>query len=237
MSDNDIFNNGAPLVQEKPADPLATILNENGEPKYKTVDDALKALAHSQAFIETLKTEKSTVEAELISLREQANKSANIEEVLKKLTANNEPEKPEVATPPVGGLSEDAVAELVRKQLANLEGAKAQKANIDKVQSTLKQKYGDKAVEQVRLRAHELGTTPEKLGELSASDPDMVLALFGTKSSITPTITSVNLPPSAPKTDIERPAKSLLSGATSRDQRDYMLKIKAETYRKHGIEA
>lgn len=239
MSDNDIFNGDnkpiPPVVPEAPADPLASILNEHGEPKYKTVDEALKALAHSQAFIETLKTEKSITESELATLREQATKNSSIEEVLKKLAAKDEPEAPKVETPPVGGLSEEAVAELVRNQLANLESAKAQEANVAKVQNTLTQKFGEKTVETVRAKAKELGITPEKLGELSASSPDLVLSLFAAKHSVAPTTNSFNLPNSTPKTGVERPTKSLLLGATSKDQASYMAQIRAATHQKHGI--
>ena len=241
--DDNVFNSGepkvpeAPKTPETPSDPLASILNENGEPKYKTVDDALKALAHSQAFIETLKTEKSTVESELNTLRESASKAATIEEVLKKLSAKDEPEAPKVETPPVGGLSEEAVAELVRSQLAGLESAKAQATNVEKVQNTLKQKFGEKTVEVVRAKAQELGITPEKLGELSSSSPDLVLALFGSKPSSAPTTGSVHIPNHTPQSELERPTKSLLIGASGKEQKEYMKKVKDEIYKKHGITA
>lgn len=87
MSDHDdLFkSDNTSIPPASPTDLLMAIKNENGEPKYKTVEDALKALANSQAFIPQLLQEKKIVEEELKTTREQASKQASIEEVLKKL--------------------------------------------------------------------------------------------------------------------------------------------------------
>lgn len=238
MSDQgNLFNNtDNSSSPESPTDLLMTIKNENGEPKYKTVEDALKALAHSQAFIDTLKTEKSTVEQELSKLREQAQKNSSIEEVLAKLTANTE-KKPEEQTPPTSGLSADAVAELVRKELQAVNSKTQQEKNIAEVNNSLKQKFGDKAKEVLAAKAAELGSTVEELGELSKKSPAMVLALFNTqRSTSNPTTSSYNLPRTSTEPELERPSKSLLLGATAKEQMEYMRKIKERTYRKHNIE-
>jgi hypothetical protein len=233
----DPFNSNPAHSSASPEDLLLTIKNESGEPKYKTVQDALNALAHSQAFIPTLMTEKKTLEQELATLREQASKAASIEEVLAKLTANND-KKPDEVTPPASGLSAEAVADLVRKELQAVSQNTQQKTNYDTVQNTLKQKFGEKTKEAVASKAQELGTTPEQLGELAKSNPAMVLALFNSaKSSVTPTTpSSVNLPRTPADTGLEPPKKSLLLGATSRDQKEYMQQVKAAVYKRHNVE-
>lgn len=238
MSDHDPFKtDNTPTPSASPEDLLMTIKNENGEPKYKTVQDALNALAHSQAFIPTLMSEKKTLEQELATLREQASKAASIEDVLSKLTANNE-KKPEEQTPPASGLSAEAVAELVRRELQAVNSQTQAKANYDNVQNTLKQKFGDKVRESVAAKAQELGTTVEQLGELAKSSPAMVLALFNTaKPSSTPTPpSSINLPRTAADTGLEAPTKSLLLGATSRDQKEYLMKVKAAVHKRNNVE-
>jgi vacuolar-type H+-ATPase subunit I/STV1 len=213
-----------------------TIKNENGEPKYKTVADALKALANSQAFIPQLLNEKKTVEEELKQLREQAAKQQSIEEVLAKLTANNE-EKPVEKTPPASGLDANAVADLVRKELEAVNSKAQQQKNLAEVNNSLKQKFGDKAREVLAAKAVELGSTPEDLGELAKKSPAMVLALFGDKKSTsTPVTSSFNLPRQSVEPELERPTKSLLLGATSRDQKDYMSKVRERVYKRHNVE-
>jgi hypothetical protein len=239
MSDHDdLFNpDNTPPTPASPADLLLTIKNENGEPKYKTVEDALKALANSQAFIPQLLQEKKTVEEELKQLREQASKAASIEEVLSKLTANTE-KKPEDETPPASGLSAEAVAELVRKELQAVSSKTQQEKNLAEVNNSLKQKFGDKAKEVLAAKAAELGSSVEELGELSKKSPAMVLALFNSqKHTITPTTpSSFNLPRTSSEPELEKPSKSLLLGATSRDQKEYLSRIKERVYKRHNIE-
>jgi hypothetical protein len=226
----------SPTSPASPEDLLLTIKNEQGEPKYKTIEDALKALANSQAFIPKLLDEKRTVEDELKQLREKAGKIDNIEEVLKKLTANTDTANEK--TPPASGLDADAVAKLVKDQLEALNQQGAAKRNIDEVQNALKQKFGEKVKEAVAAKAASLGTTPEKLGELAATSPAMVLALFDSqKSSVSPTPAGSVKLPSVPKPlAVERPAKSVLLGATSREQKEHMLEHKRAIYQKYGIE-
>jgi len=247
MSDQDNVFDG--VQEEQPVTPpvnsdnrlndlLASIKNENGEQKFKTIEDALKGYTASQEFIGTLKTEKSTVEQELNQLREQAARQQSIEEVLKNLTAKDEQEKPAEKTPPASGLSEEAVAKLVRDQIALMNSEQKYVENVSTVQNTLKQKYGDKTRETVAAKAKELGTTPEQLGELSKSNPQLVLALFNSsKPASNPTSpSSFNLPRQTERQELAAPEKSLLLGATSRDQKAYMQRIKEDVYKKHNVE-
>jgi hypothetical protein len=225
-----------PAPSSSPEDLLASIKNDAGEPKYKTIEDALKALANSQAFIPTLLNEKKSVEEELNKLREEAKKVSSIEEVLAKLTANTD-NTPKPVDPPVSGLSPEAVAELVRKTLAEETFSKAAQENYNKVQSTLIGKFGDKTQAEVARKAAELGTSPEKLGELARTAPAMVLALFNSpRSPVNPSSNSINLPTNPQLPTLEAPTKSLLLGATSRDQKEYMLKVKEAVWKRHNIE-
>lgn len=244
MSDQDegIFNSGTPNPSPDASldNLLASIKNENGEPKYKTVEDALKALGHSQAHIKTLESEKSNVEKEIEQLREQVKKIDSIDEVLKKLTANEEPKKQEEKTTPAGGLSEEAVAKLINNALKAKDERASAENNVNQVLTSLKNKFGDdaKVKEEVAKKAASLGLTPEKLGELSMSAPQLVLQLFeATKPTNTPSPTSsVRLPNVQKPSEVERPEKSVLSGATSREQKEHFLKHKAAVYAKFGIE-
>lgn len=238
MSDQDNLFTAAPATPVAPADLLASIKNEAGEQKYKTIEDALKALASSQAFIPQLLGEKKAAEEELLSLREKVNKIDSIEDVIKKLTANDD--NKQVVTPPASGLSAEAVQELVRNSLLEQEKAKVQKDNLAKVDNALKQKFGDKTKEVIAAKAAELGSSPEELGKLAVVNPNMVLALFNTPKgpSFTPTTSSVSLPATKSENfDVAPPAKSVLLGATSRDQKAHMLEHKAAIYKKYGIEA
>jgi len=236
MSDNDVFNTDNTLTPQTADDLLASIKNEVGEPKYKTVADGIKALGASQEFINKLLAEKKAQEEELARIREEQGKVKSIEDVLKQLTAKDEDKKQE-QTNHAGVLDQEAVANLVRKELEVVSNATLQNNNYNEVQNTLKQKFGDKASEVISRKAEELGTSARELGELAKRNPKMVLALFSaSKSTVTPTTSSVNLPYNPAPSELAKPDKSLLLGSSSKDLKAYMLKVKEDVYRKHGIE-
>lgn len=236
MSDQDVFSDTPPPSTPSGVDDLlAAIKNEQGEQKYKTVEDAIKGAAASQAFIATLLNEKREVEAREAELKEALKKQNNIDEVLKKLAAEKETGKNDHST---SGLSAEAVAELVRKELAGAKQKDQYEKNLADVQNSLSKKFGEKTKEAVAKKAAELGTTPQKLGELSAENPSLVLALFEAQR-VAPTIvtpSSVNLPHNPPSVAVERPAKSLLLGATSNEQKEFMKKVQEDVFKRFNVE-
>lgn len=221
------------------ADLLKSIHNEQGQPKYDSLPKALEGLAHAQQYIPQLKTELQSKEQELTTLREELAKRAAVEDVVTRLTAQQKDQQEQGTPPTSSGLDEQAVLKLVQQALGQAKQQDQSVSNQAQVQQALSSKYGDKSREVVEQKAKELGTTPAELGQLASRNPAMVLALFNTSAqpNVRPTTGSVNIPSSymPDRAPLERPAKSLLSGATSKDQKAYMQKIKEEVYAKHGI--
>jgi len=247
MSDpTNVFGNNQDNKQETPvevnpqsgdifSDQLKSITAEDGRQKYDTVEKALEALTHSQTLIPTLQTQVSTQEQEISQLREELAKSKGAQELVDSLTNHQQAEQ--AGNPSETQFGEADVASLISATLDKREQVQVQTTNVDKVQTALMNAYGAKAQEVVQAKAKELNTTPEALGTLAASSPDMVLALFNNKST-SPSVTnsSFNLGFNEPQdVPLGRPEKTLLSGATSADQREFMAKVKAEVYKKHGI--
>lgn len=233
-----------PAVQQQQAAPnayedlLKGIKNEAGLPKYATIDEALKALQHSQEYIPQVKSQLSQKDQELADLRAKLEQHQSLEDVVSRLAKPNQPDTKD-DHPNGSGLDESAVMKLVQQQLERNQQTLSAQANQQQVENALKAKYGDKAQDVVKQRAAELGLTPQALGELSSKSPQAVLALFNTQgtSGPKPTISSVNTSSfSQPQPTLERPSKSLLTGASSRDQAAYMAKIREEVYRKNGID-
>lgn len=219
-------------------DLLKGIKNEAGLPKYATLEDALNALKHSQDYIPQVKSQLSQKDQELADLRAKLEQHQSLEDVVSRLTkptqADNKDDHPSVS-----GLDESAVMKLVQQQLERNQQVQSATANQQQVENALKAKYGDKTADVVKQRAAELGLTPQALGELSSKSPQAVLALFNTQGSSgpKPTTSSVNTSSfSQTQPTLERPPKSLLTGASSREQAAYMTKIREEVYRKNGID-
>lgn len=219
---------------------LAAIKNESGEQKYNSLPKALEGLANAQQYIPELKTQLEQRDKELIELKAKLEGTSSVEDIVAKLTAQKqEPNEDPSATPAPtpNSLDEKAVADLFNKMLQERESSTVTNTNKNKVGEQLTLKYGDKTPEAIAVKAAEMGVTPEYLGELSGTAPDMVLALFGgAVAPANPTTSSINLPLGTPEQpELKRPEKSLLSGATSKEQAAFMKQIREEVYKKHNI--
>jgi hypothetical protein len=212
------------------ADQLSTITNGDGKQKYDTVEKALEALQHSQSFIPTLQSEKTALEAEVVKLREQVAQAKGVQEVVDRLTQQQRGNDEEHQ--PTSGLNAQDVEKLITQGLTQRTQADTMKANANAVDTALKEKFGTEASKAVAAKAHELGMTPQELGSLAAKSPKMVLSLFGeTAKQVGNTTNSFNFAPNKVQTErMQRPTKSLMMGATTRETTDFMKQIKAEVY-------
>jgi len=230
----------APPADTQYADLLNGIRNENGQPKYDSLPKALEGLANAQQYIPQLKAELQQKEQELVSLRAELEKRAAVEDVVTRLTSQNKDQEDKGLPPKSSGLDEQAVMQLVQDMLGKTKQADMAQSNQAQVQQALSSMYGEKSRSVVEAKAKELGTTPAELGKLASQNPAMVLALFGSaaKPSVKPTTGGLHLPSSYAneRAALERPTKSLLSGATSKEQAAYMQKVKEEVYARYGIQ-
>ena len=204
---------------------LAQIKNDRGEPKYKSVEDALNALKHSQEYIPELNSKLKQQEQELAQAKAAAAKIEELEQTLIKLTQNNTPSA--AVTPTPAGLSKEEIAELVSNTLTAKQQESIAKDNLSKVVSTLTKSFGDKAEEVFYGKAKELGMSVTEINSLAAKSPIAAFKLLGLDDSRTTPSGSgasgaVNTGGFQPKQDsfIGKNAKPTLIGATSSDLRE-----------------
>ena len=234
---------GGTLEQQPPAssdnlwaDQLATIKNERGEPKYKDLPTALDALKHSQEYIPTLKQENETLKEKVERMERELMERSKLEETVERLTATpNQGQPPEVV-----GLTEEQVAGLLEQRLAEREAQQLAEKNSRMVEDALLKQYGDKARDVIAQKCQEYGMSPAEMQELARRNPKAVSALFEVKPTPQGNTTgsSVNIPPVAPNTNppLEKPEKSLLSGASSKELSEYMRKVQEDTYKRLGVQ-
>jgi len=236
------FNNQQETPAQQPSqesaftDQLSMIKNENGEQKYNDIPKALDALAHSQSYIPQLKSEVDAQAAEIARLNEELSKRAAVEDVVDKLTAQQA--QPE-STPQVSGMNEQEVLNLVQDFSAQQQQQSVAVNNEKQVSDALFTQYGEKTQEVVSSKAAELGMTVEALQSLSQTSPQAALQLFG--SSVQPqtkaTTGSINISAQPQETnfDVPAPEKSLLRGASTNDQIDYLRQLRNSVYQKHNV--
>lgn len=166
----------------KLTDLLNGIKNERGEPKYKTLEDALLGLQHAQDYIPTLKKTLTEREQELENLRKEQNKIAELEASVRRLSEQSGNE----GTPPKS-LTEQEVAALVAKSLETTltqrEQQAIQKNNLNTVVSSLQSTFGDAAEAKYNEKAAEFGMSVAEFNALAARSPMIVLTALGVKAS------------------------------------------------------
>ena len=220
------------------ADQLASIKNERGEPKYRDLPTALEALKHSQEYIPQVKQEKESLTQEVERLREELERRKNLEDTVERLTAK--PEQP--APQETQGLTAEQVDGLLEQRLAQREQEQKAQSNSQQVEQAIVQRYGDKARDVVAAKAKEYDMSPQEMESWAKKNPKAVLALFDVKSNPqgtkSYTSSSVNIPPNRPNQEQELapPAKSLLSGATTREITDYMAQVRRQVNQRLGVE-
>jgi len=215
-SSNDVF-----------ADQLATIKNEQGEQKYGSLEDAIKALKHSQEYIPSLKSELSTKDEEIIKLRAELEARKSVEEIVSQSTPQPEANQPQ-------GLGEEDIEKLLEQKLTQRQQQEVASNNLNSVVSELTQRYGDNTQAKIQEKANELGYKPSELQELAKKSPKLVLSLFGnSQSTPAPTAGGQFVPNAAPQ-EVGK-VKGLLMGAKSSDIKGHWRAIQAEIYEKHGI--
>lgn len=217
------------------SDKLKEIKNEAGEQKYDSLDKAIEALKHSQEYIPELKSNLSQKDQEIENLKAELQKKAALEEIVEKLTAK---QAEQTSNPQASGLDEQAVLNLVQGYSAEQEKAKTLAQNEASVSEALFSQFGDKTPEIVAEKAKELGLSVNDLKDLSQRSPKAALNLFKVETAQGAKIadSSVRLPLNKQEDyTLEPPEKSLLNGASTKDQVEYLRKVRENVYKKYDV--
>ena len=159
---------------------LSGIKNERGEPKYRSVEDGLTALKHSQEHISKLTAERTQLEQELATLRSKVTEIDTLQEAVNKLTQRQQESAPQ------NQFDEEKVANLVDTRLTLRQQQEAAMINQQSVARTLQEKYGEKARETFYQKGSELGYSADEFEALAASKPKAVLTMLGIVGEATP---------------------------------------------------
>lgn len=161
-----------------PEEFMAELVGE--DKKYKTVEEAVRALAHANHHI-------STLEGETHTLREQVSQAKTIEDVMARLASNQNPEGKDTGSddqsqsqPKQDGEDVEATVKRLLEQQMSAQSANSNKQSV--IDAMTKQ-FGTKAGEVWDSVEKELGVDLE---QMSASSPTAVLKLLGVTGSQAP---------------------------------------------------
>lgn len=181
MADQPLFGEGAPAASAPatPATPASGGTQDHGMlgvlvgegRKYRDIDALVKGHLHADDHI-------AKIEEENRRLREQVQKAATMEEVLRRLPAapQSGDTTPASATPVPVPASSD-IAAIVRQTVTGLETEKTRQANRQRAEAAMRELYGDKAKQVFEAEA----TTVEQrtaLSQLAEVAPEKFIAIF-----------------------------------------------------------
>lgn len=216
----------APVVVADPL--LSTIVNEEGKPKYSSVQDALKALASSQAHIKTLESENS-------QLREAKTTALTLEDVLKAIKPSADTAPAPVAAPPKPADEQD-IPTIVANALAKIETEKTAAKNVALVVEKMKETFGDAASTSFYTKAAELGFDKADINALAQKNPSAVFKLLGIEDK-KPT----NKPTGSIRTDAfvnpptSQPKRSGMANGSTKDLVSEWQRVKDKVNQELGI--
>jgi hypothetical protein len=213
-------------------DLLGSIKNERGEPKYKTLKDAIIGLQHAQTYIPELKNNLTAKERELAEAQARAQEVDELKETVRNLT-----QRPTSDGTPPAGLSKEEIAKLVSQSVAGELTQRQQQEqmsnNVNTVVSSLKEAFGENAEKHFNQAAADAGMTVAEFNALAAKSPKIVLSALGVKpkapQSFSPSTSTVNSQAFTPPSDthIGRNKQSTQVGATTEDMQAESKRAKA----------
>lgn len=157
---------------------LQGITNQEGKPKYSSVQQALGSIPHAQKHINQLEQDNQSLKDEIASLKEQvdeykqkAERFGTVEELLEQQEQK--------------GLTQEQLDEYLEQKLAQRETVKNVQQNQRDVVNSLVEMYGDKATAEKEFMAlqNDLGVD---LTQLAGQSPKAVLRYFKKPESKVP---------------------------------------------------
>lgn len=168
------------VTTEETTDPyqelLQQITNDEGKPKYRSVEDALNGAQHAQGHIKTLEEENAQLKQEqermeelLTQLQSKTDQAPTTESTA--TTDTTESPKPDERTSDTEQLDEEALLEKVEARLSAKREQEQKEQNKRQALEAVQERYADKAADFVQEKASELGVTTEFLLDMAATSP------------------------------------------------------------------
>lgn len=154
--------------------------------KYKTEEEALKALHYSQEYIKQLEEENKKAREEISSrealedlIDQISNRVNNVDESNSGNHSGNEMSERVNANEHNNAMSKDEIAEIVKAALHQEQQKSTFDKNIDTVAKTLEDQWGPGYRALMSNKARELGMSEEALLNLAGTSPNAFLAAVG----------------------------------------------------------
>jgi len=203
-----------------------------GERAFRTPDDVAKKIESADTHINTIEEENARLRADLEAAQKKAesettanDSAAQILEKLQELqqSTGNTATTSAVSKEDLDTLKQQAVQEALAKVNEETNRQVAER-NLTSCLEDAKAAFGDKVAEAVTATANELGMSTADVDTMAQNKPEVFRRLFLPKSNTSTTQATLGGVMSGGVTTTqqkpERPSKSIMLGATTRDLKD-----------------
>lgn len=153
--------------------------------KYKTPDDGIKALYHSQAHIARLERENAEAKAALAERKNAEDLLALIEQKLKTTNVETPPGLNNQQVPPLDTnkstdtLSKEDIARLFDERFNVNKRQTVEEQNLNSVIKTLEENWGPGFKQDLKIKAQAMGVSEDYLLTLAKTTPQVFLSAVG----------------------------------------------------------
>lgn len=147
--------------------------------KDKSADELLAAKIESDLYIKTLERQKDELREDFIRSQQENQTRANLQDLIDRLNVQQLPEpqkKPEEVTQT---FDPKAVEQLVTQKIAEGRLQEEHQNNYDKVQTKLKERFGNDAVSVLREQASTLHLSEAEVNDLARKSPEAFFRVMG----------------------------------------------------------
>jgi DNA repair exonuclease SbcCD ATPase subunit len=227
-------------MQSSATDLLTLIKNDSGQPKYASIEEALKSVAHSQTHIATLESEArqkdqaiSEYESKVRELTERVQTLEAASDYLKRIDMSNTNTEQSQEKDQSQAVDETTIASLIQKHLAEAESKKNRQDNLNKVMATLSTNHGDSVGKVLQDGMKAYGFNEQQVQELASNNPSAFLKLFDIKPAPTTQLKSTIISPLPNQSDGSELPKA--KGKSMKDQVAYVRELRSAIGKKYGI--
>lgn len=152
--------------------------------KYPSDEDMYKALAkstaHGDRYITFKNKEFDDLKEDFLKVRAENVTKEKLEDLLARRPLDNEP----ASQPPAGNVDKPSldpkdIETAVERKLLEIEAKRTETSNMEKVESRLRERFGDSAKSETQKRMNTLGISNEDLKFLARRSPEAALNALG----------------------------------------------------------
>jgi hypothetical protein len=210
------------------AQKIAQITTEDGRQKYESVEKAVESIPHKEEFIDQLKAEVASERDKREELEKRFSEMETKVSIEDRIAEKIASQQGKEERPSGVDFDEQALSDLVAKQIANMDTQKKRQENslkfVEAVASETKDVEGF-----IKTKADALGIGEQTFRDLIAQSPDAAMQLVGVrKDAPVKTPSNVNTIGFQAKPDEMPPVKTLFSTTSERTARAAAIRAKIE---------